>query len=119
MSSDYPKATTLNFEEFAIVDVTIALEEPLDVDGRNIWLDDEVRSPDPVQDFTIRLRGENEHSILARAFREATDLLDPRTAEQRGGTWVVYAVLRAAVRYVRSASAGTRRTERTLTLLSC
>ena len=30
MSSDYPTVTTLNFEEFAIVDVTIALEEPLD-----------------------------------------------------------------------------------------
>ena len=92
MSSDYPKVTTLNFEEFAIVDVTIALEEPLDgdsgqssfrlhVDGGNIWLDDEVRTPYSVQDFTIRLRGENEHSILARAFREAAELLDPCPTE--------------------------------------
>lgn len=80
-----------SYEDFAILDVTVTHESPLrgnsgdssirfEVGGGSIWLDDEERQIDSRRDFTIRLTGESEHSVLARALRQIADDLDAAPA---------------------------------------
>ena len=84
---DFPRTSEFSYHEFAIVEVTVTRETALDgnsgdssvrinVDGGNIWVGEDPRGMKSLQDFTIRLSGENEHSILARAFRAAADELE-------------------------------------------
>lgn len=84
-----------SYEDFAILDITVTHESPLrgnsgdssirfDVGAGSIWLDDDERQVDSRQDFTIRLSGQSEHSVLAEALRQIADDLDAAPSDGIG-----------------------------------
>lgn len=89
MTDNYPQVTELSYTSFACVDCTVTRDEPLNgnsgassvrvkVHAGHIALDTEMVYVGMPQDFTIHLVGESEHEVLARVFRDAANVLDPR-----------------------------------------
>lgn len=82
-----PNVHRFSWQEFAILDVTVTHLTPLDgnsghstirfeVGGGNIGLGTAPERARIEDIFTIQLVGENEHSVLARAFRQIAEQLE-------------------------------------------